>query len=235
MCGRYTLTAGQRSALEQRFGASLPDGGLERFNVAPTESVLAVTEGRKGRLLRWGLVPFWAKDLKAGARMINCRSETAGSKPPFAELIDGSRGRCLVLADGFYEWLRPEDKRQPRVPFHFTVDGGTPFAFAGLWTVARIDGEKVATATILTTTPNSVVARLHDRMPVILPDPDAEAAWLSDDLKAAEALELCRPIAAERMRAAPANPLVNKPDPDGEGPHLLVAPDEPPQTPATLF
>ncbi len=224
MCGRFTLTAGQRSALEDRFGASLPEGGLERFNVAPTESVLAVCGGGEGRLLRWGLVPHWAKDLKAGARMINARSETAGAKQPFCALVARGDGRCLVLADGFYEWLRPEDRKQPRQPFFFTVDEGEPFAFAGLWTRARIDGERVETATILTTAPNPVVARLHDRMPVILPDRDAEAAWLSDDLSAAEALALCRPLDAGRMRVAPANPAVNKPDPDAEGPHLLAAP-----------
>jgi putative SOS response-associated peptidase YedK len=227
MCGRYTLTAGQRAALEQRFGASLPDGGLERYNVAPTESILAVCDRkgeREGRLLRWGLVPHWAKDLKTGARMINCRSETAAAKQPFSALVGGSKGRCLVIADGFYEWLRSEDKRQPRQPFHFTVDDGAPFAFAGLWTSARIDGERVETATILTTRPNATVGRLHDRMPVILPGPDAEAAWLSDDLAAPEAIALCEPLPDERMTVAPANPAVNKPDPDAEGPHLLQAP-----------
>ena len=225
MCGRYTLTAGQRSALEDRFGASLPvGGGLERYNVAPTESVLAVCAGRQGRLLRWGLVPHWAKDLKVGARMINARAETAGEKRPFAQLLAGSRGRCLVLADGFYEWLRPEDRRQPRQPFRFTVDGGAPFAFAGLWCGARVDGEPVRSATILTTAPNPLVARLHDRMPVILPSPDAEAAWLSDEVTTEEALSLCRPLDPARMTVRPANPAVNKPDPDAEGPHLLDAP-----------
>src|SRR5688572_1403997 len=152
MCGRFTLTAGQRAALEQRFGASLPDGGLERFNVAPTEPVLAVCgPERDGRLLRWGLVPHWAKDLKVGARMINARSETAATKAPFASLVPESRRRCLILADGFYEWLRSEDKRQPRQPFWFRLDEGEPFAFAGLWARARVDGELVESATILTT------------------------------------------------------------------------------------
>jgi putative SOS response-associated peptidase YedK len=225
MCGRFTLTAGQRSALETRFGAALPDGALERFNVAPTESLLAVCgPEREGRLLRWGLVPHWAKDLKVGARMINARSETAGTKAPFASLVPEPRRRCLILADGFYEWLRSEDKRQPRQPFWFRVDEGEPFAFAGLWARARVGGELVESATILTTTPNAVVARLHDRMPVILPGPDAEAAWLSADVSGEEALGLCRPIDAARMSAQPANPAVNKPDPDAEGPHLLAVP-----------
>jgi len=224
MCGRFTLTAGQRSALEDRFGASLPEGGLERFNVAPTESVLAVCGGGEGRLLRWGLIPHWAKDLRAGARMINARTETAARKPPFSTLAGRADGRCLILADGFFEWLRPEDRSQPRQPFFFTVDGGEPFAFAGLWTRAHVNGERVQSATILTTTPNPAVARLHDRMPVILPSPEAEAAWLSDGLGAEEALGLCGPLEAARMTVAPANPAVNKPDPDGEGPHLLALP-----------
>lgn len=224
MCGRFTLTAGQRSTLEARFGAALPDGGLERFNVAPTEEILAVRVGGEGSLLRWGLIPHWARDLKGGARMINARAETVATKRPFSALIDGASGRCLILADGFYEWLRSEDRRQPRQPFFFTVDGGAPFAFAGLWTTARVDGKRVRSATILTTTPNALVARLHDRMPVILPDPEAEAAWLAEGVSGGEALALCRPLAGERMTAVAANPAVNKPDPDAEGPHLLGAP-----------
>jgi len=224
MCGRFTLTAGQRSSLEARFGASLPDGGLERFNVAPTESVLAVCAGPEGRLLRWGLVPHWARSLKDGARMINARAETVATKAPFSTLVDKADGRCLILADGFFEWLRPEDKRQPRQPFFFTVDGGEPFAFAGLWTRARVEGERVQSATILTTSPNAVVGRLHNRMPVILPDAEAEAAWLADGVSGAEALALCRPLAEARMSVTPANLAVNKPDPENEGPHLLAAP-----------
>jgi putative SOS response-associated peptidase YedK len=224
MCGRFTLTAGQRSALEDRFGASLPEGGLERFNVAPTESILAVVAPGEGRLLRWGLIPTWSRDLRGGAKMINARSETVLEKRSFAPLVQEASGRCLILADGFYEWLRSEDAKAPRQPFRFTVDGGAPFAFAGLWTRARIDGERVQSATILTTTANAVVRRLHDRMPVVLPDPDAEAAWLAEGVTGPEALALCRPLDAARMAAAPANPLVNKPDPDAEGPHLLAAP-----------
>lgn len=227
MCGRFTLTTGQRGELEARFGASLPigSGGLERYNVAPTETVLAVCADREARELRWGLIPHWAKDLKGGARMINARSETVAEKKPFASLVAGAEGRCLVLADGFYEWLRPEDKKAARVPFRFTVDGGAPFAFAGLWTRARIDGARVESVTILTTSPNPVVSRLHDRMPVILPDAEAEAAWLSPAVAGAEALALCTPLEERRMAVVAANPAVNKPDPDAEGPHLLVAPE----------
>lgn len=230
MCGRYTLTSDQRAALGLRFGAELPgSGGLERFNVAPTEPILAVTTTReplerRARLLRWGLIPFWSRDLKAGARMINCRAETALEKRAFSPLVAESRSRCLIVADGFYEWLRSEDRKRSPQPFRFTVDGGAPFAFAGLWTRATIDGERVESATIMTTAPNEPIARLHDRMPVILPDAAAEAAWLSPDLGGEEAVGLCRPLDGSRMAGAPANPAVNRPDPDHEGPHLLVAP-----------
>lgn len=235
MCGRYTLTQSQRGALERRFGASLPIGGLDRYNVAPTEAMVAVCGDGQGRLLRWGLLPHWARDLKAGARMINARSETAATKRPFSELIATPSGRCLILADGFYEWLRPEDRKAARVPFRFTVDGGEPFAFAGLWTSARIEGSKVESGTILTCAPNPVVARLHDRMPVILGGPEEEQAWLSDELSVDEALGLCRPLPAERMSVVAANPAVNKPDPDAEGPHLLEAAAAPaPPEPAQL-
>lgn len=236
MCGRFTLTTGQRAELEVRFAAALPEGvGLERFNVAPTEDVLAVCGDGEGRALRWGLIPHWARDLKAGARMINARAETAESKQPFASLVAEGESRCLILADGFYEWLRSEDTRQPRQPFRFTVDGGTPFAFAGLWARARIDGERVRSATVLTTTPNAVVSRLHDRMPVILPDREAELAWLSGEVSGEEALALCGPFPAERMAVAAANPAVNKPDPEHEGPHLLSVPEPEVDAAATLL
>lgn len=229
MCGRYTVTA-DPAALEQRFGIVIPfDEGARRFNVAPTEAVLAVVRGEDGardpRLLRWGLVPRWARDLKIGSRLINARAETATTQSAFRDLIGAADHRALVPADGFFEWLRSEDPRQPRQPFHITVDGGAPFAFAGLWTSARVGGETVASVTLLTTRPNAVVARLHDRMPVILPDAHAEAAWLDPRLDAAGAQALCAPLDAARMTATPANPAVNKAGvPEAEGPALLTAP-----------
>ena len=225
MCGRYTLTTGDHGQLAQRFGAMMPtSGGTERYNVAPTEEALAVVNGKSGareaHLARWGLVPSYAKDLK-GPPMFNARSETIASKAPFKALVGAPRHRCLVVADGFYEWLRPEDKKAPRVPFRFTVDGGEPFAFAGLWCWAKPGGEWLASCTILTCAPNAVVARLHDRMPVILPGPDAEAAWLSADLPVEDAQALCVPLDADRMSAAAANPRVNKSGLEEEGPELL--------------
>ena len=206
----------------------MPDAGLERYNVAPTEAIAAVVVGKSGEreahALRWGLVPGYAKSLKGGPPMFNARSETVAEKRPFKDLLARPRGRCLILADGFYEWLRPEDRKGQRVPFRFTVDGGEPFAFAGLWGWSRPEGEWLASATLLTCEPNAVVARLHDRMPVILEGPEAEAAWLSPELAPEDALALCRPLDAGRMTAEPANPRVNKSGLDDEGPDLLRAP-----------
>ena len=229
MCGRYTNTA-DPGALEARFGVVVPfSEGARRYNIAPTEQVVAVVRGEDGdpeaKLLRWGLIPRWAKDLKIGSRLINARSETAGRQSAFRDLIASADHRALVLADGFYEWLRSEDPRQPRQPFHLTVDGGEPFALAGLWTRARIEDELIESVTILTTEPNAVVAPLHNRMPVILPDRETELAWLSPRLDAAGAEALCVPLDPSRMRATPANPAVNKAGvPEAEGPGLLQQP-----------
>ena len=174
--------------------------------------------------MRWGLIPPWAKDSKIAYKMINARSETVDDKSAYRRLIATADRRALLLADGFYEWLRSEDKRQPRIPFRFTLADGEPFAFAGLWTPGMLEGEPIETATILTTTANSLVASVHDRMPVILGGPDAEQAWLSPELDAAAAKGLLVPLPAELMVAGPANPLVNKVGAVEESPELLIAP-----------
>jgi putative SOS response-associated peptidase YedK len=171
--------------------------------------------------MRWGLIPPWAKDAKIAHKMINARSETADRNGTYRRLLADADRRALLPADGFYEWLAPEDRRQPRVPFRFTLAEGGPFAFAGLWTPGRLNGERIESATMLTTTANAVVAPVHDRMPVILAGPESEAAWLSGELDMAAAKALCVPLPAERMVATPANPLVNKAGGD-EGPELLV-------------
>ncbi len=201
--------------------------GTRRYNVAPTEPVVAIVRGEDGepqaRAMRWGLVPSWAKDAKIASRMINARAETADQKSAYRPLLGRADRRALLVADGFYEWMRSEDAKQPRVPFRFTLADGGLFAFAGLWTPARLDGERLETVTMLTTTANALVGRVHDRMPVILADRDAELAWLSTDLDAAGAKALCAPLAPELMAVSPANPLVNKAG-GPEGPELLLAP-----------
>ena len=230
MCGRFTATTVDPALIADRFGVSetaVPGETLGRFNVCPTEPVLAVCApddgaGRAVRALRWGLVPPWARRLRAGPEPINARAETLRGKRLFAPLVARADRRCLVVADGWYEWLRSETPRGERVPFRYTIDGGAPFAFAGLWDEHRVDGERLASVAVLTTAANAVCGPVHDRMPCVLSSPDAEAAWLSGDVDADAALELLAPVAAERTSAAPANPAVNRAG--VEGPELLTAP-----------
>jgi putative SOS response-associated peptidase YedK len=217
--------------------------GFGRFNVAPTQEVLVVRASpepeeaeqgeREARLMRWGLVPVWAKDLKVGYRMINAKKENLQKSRAYGPLLGKYRHRCLIVADGFYEWMKAEDPKQPRQPWHFQVDGGEPFAFAGLCTrkewadpeARGYDDGYLYTCTLVTTTPNEVVAPVHDRMPAILPSPEAEAAWLRPDLSAEDAVAICGPLDPRRMSGAPANPALNKVGKGTtEGPELLVAP-----------
>ncbi|HEV7563351.1 MAG TPA: SOS response-associated peptidase [Solirubrobacterales bacterium] len=217
--------------------------GMGRFNVAPTQEILVVRSSpdpdeaaqgeREARLMRWGLVPRWAKDLKVGYRMINAKTENLDSSRAYGPLVGKYRHRCLIVADGFYEWMRAEDPKQPRQPWRFTVDGGEPFAFAGLCTRKEwedpedrgFDDGWLYSATIVTTTPNEVVAPVHNRMPAILPNAEAEAAWLRPDLSAQDAIAMLGPLDAGRMLGAPANPKLNKVGKGmEEGPELLVAP-----------
>ena len=234
MCGRYTNTA-SRDELNDRFRVPIDsDAGTHRFNIAPTEEVLAIVAGREGhtaRMLRWGLVPPWAKDLKGSGRLINARMETVTTTPAYRALIPKGSRRALQLADGYFEWLAPERRGSraelgPRQPFFFQVDGGVPFAFASLWTPAKVQGEWVVSVSLLTcdASSNRTAAAIHARMPVILADEDAQQAWLDPSLGAEEALSLCGPLAEDRLSARPANPAVNKPGDAPEGPELLVAP-----------
>jgi putative SOS response-associated peptidase YedK len=230
MCGRYTNTAGPEE-LNDRFRVPIQsDAGTRRFNVAPTEEVIAIVAPKgeaEARLLRWGLIPPWAEDLKGGGKMINARMETVTTSPAYRTLIPKGPRRALQLADGYFEWLKAERRSEPRQPFFFEVDGGIPFAFAALWTPAKVAGEWVQSVSLLTcdSSPNRVAAAVHDRMPVILADRESQQAWLDPSLGAEEALELCGPLPAERLAARPANPAVNKAgEPQLEGPELLVAP-----------
>jgi putative SOS response-associated peptidase YedK len=218
--------------------------GMGRFNVAPTQEILVVRSSpdpdeaaageREARLMRWGLVPVWAKDLKVGYKMINAKTENLTKSRAYSPLVGKFRHRCLIVADGFYEWMKAEDPKQPRQPWRFTVDGGEPFAFAGLCTRKEWSDPEdrgfdedgfLYSCTIVTTTPNEVVAPVHNRMPAILPDPEAEAAWLRPDLSAEDAIAMLGPLDARRMQSAPANPKLNKVGKGmEEGPELLVAP-----------
>src|SRR5215211_11533 len=228
--GRYSLTK-RRKDVEKELAARLRvrlrgEEGFERFNIAPTQEVLAVVQnrdGRRARLLRWGLVPFWAKQVNTGLTMINARAETIAGSSTYGGLVERGSHRCLVVADGFYEWLKAEDPRQPRRPLRFSLAGGASFCFAGLWTTWRgAEDEPVASCTIVTTAANQLVAPVHDRMPVMLADAASWAAWLDPALDAGGVAPLLAPLAAERMAVAPANPAMNSPDYDE--PDSLVAP-----------
>ena len=216
MCGRFTqrLSWAELHELMDLIGAPL---NLQpRYNIAPSQDVAvlrATANGRRLSMLRWGLIPAWAKDPAIGHKLINARAETAAEKPSFRTAF--RHRRCLIPADGFYEWQRRTGTRQPWL---FTLRNGAPFAFAALWerwTVPdgavlsgslsqRSPGDTVETCTILTTAANDAVAPIHGRMPVILP-PDAYGPWLSgDDIPLA-------PYPAHDMTAHPVSTHVNRP------------------------
>jgi putative SOS response-associated peptidase YedK len=177
-------------------------------------------------MLRWGLVPSWSKAID-GPLMINARMETVATKPAYRRLIPRAERRALQLADGYFEWLKPEKRGEPRQPFFFQVDGGVPFAFAALWTPAKVEEQWLHSITLLTcdSAPNRIAAPIHDRMPVILADRDAQLAWLDPALGTEEALALCGALPSERLSARAANPAVNKAgNLAAEGPQLLSAP-----------
>ncbi len=210
MCGRFSLGV-DTDRLIAAFGIdTVVDSHEPRFNLAPTQPVPAVVRGDDGlRLgaLRWGLVPYWADDPAMGARLINARSETVDSKPAFRESF--ARRRCWVLADGFYEWRQDGDRK---VPIHFRLPDGAPFAFAGLWDRWRDGDEDVVSCTILTTGPNDDVSPVHDRMPVVLPA-DVRDRWLDPDADSAELKSLLRPFPG-RLAHHPVSSRVNRPEND---------------------
>jgi putative SOS response-associated peptidase YedK len=210
LCGRYTLSTVDGPDLAQRFGLVAPpdEETLGRFNVCPTETIATVLQPNAAASVAWGLRPFRNQKFTP----INVRSETVQQR--FKWLMTG--GRCLVLADGWYEWMKQEAKGGAKQPFRYTVDGGVPFAFAGLY-----DGTGAA---ILTTEANELCAPVHDRMPVVLEGPEAEAAWLSGDVGVEEALEFLVPLDSARVSVAPANPAVNKAG--VEGADLLTPPSD---------
>ncbi len=210
MCGRFTLTV-DPDDLREAFGLSAPPSSdlAPRYNIAPSQSVAVIANGesRALELFKWGLIPSWAKDPKIGNRMINARGETLAEKPSFRTAL--KKRRCLVLADGFYEWKR---EGKLKTPMYIQLKDGRPFAFAGLWeTWKSLEGEWIKTCTIITTTPNALMEKIHDRMPVILP-PKAYDLWLSPgELPAEKTLPLLKPFAASQMRAVAVSPLVNNP------------------------
>ncbi len=224
MCGRYTLATPDPAAVRSRFGIEESVAIRRRFNVAPGDEVLAVTTDREGRprgeLLRWGLVPSWAERPNTGLKMINARVETVGERPAFRSALQ--RWRCLIIADGFYEWRRVAGG--PKQAVHISRDDGRVFAFAGLWSIWHGEDEQtLRTCTILTTAANRAVAPLHDRMPIIL-ERAAEAAWLDSVTPMPQLGELLAPLPSERTVLRPVGPAVN--DARYDGPECLAPPVE---------
>lgn len=209
MCGRYTLTSSVK-ALAEEFGLS---GSLAEvpasYNVAPTQEVAAVLEDdveRRLELLRWGLIPAWADDPRIGSRMINARGETVAEKPSFRGAF--KKRRCLIPADGFYEWQRTESGKQP---YHIRMKDGRPFAFAGLWETWSGHGEEIRSCAIITTGANELVSEVHHRMPVIVA-PENYEIWLDPDMREAEPLvPLLASYPTDLMEAYPVSRRVNNP------------------------
>ncbi len=213
MCGRFTLRA-PASVVAAQFGIFEMPPFTPRFNIAPTQPVAVVRHApqaaepeRELVWLRWGLIPSWAKDPAIGSRMINARAETAAEKPAYRAAF--RRRRCLVAADGFYEWQRTGGRKQP---YFIRMQDDRPFAFAGLWEAWEgLDHSYVESCTLLTTEPNELIKPIHNRMPVILPPEDYDG-WLDLGMQEPEPLKrLLRPFPAEGMTAYPVNTYVNSP------------------------
>lgn len=241
MCGRFTLWLQFGDLVKAFPGLSFPEpvtpdanAFTPRYNIAPTQQVAVVpnTEERQVELFKWGLVPFWAKDSSIGNRMINARGETAAEKPAFRAAY--RRRRCLILADGFYEWRKDPAGTEHRgqgtkTPMYIHMVSGEPFAFAGLWEIwgpeagepSDNENSPLLTCTIITTRHNALVAPIHNRMPVILPR-EAYDRWLDPgEVASGELDDLLVPYPAEAMTAYPVSRYVNSPANDS--PACIVA------------
>ncbi len=212
MCGRFSFAL-DMGVLVERFNLRVIDFPFEpRFNIAPTQQVVTVVVeegGNRAGLMHWGLIPSWAKDPAIGNRMINARAETVAERNSFRQAFQ--KRRCLVVADGFYEW-----RKTPRgkVPMRILLKDGSPFAFAGLWETWRPpQGDPVHSCTIVTTTPNSLMEPIHDRMPVILTR-EGESSWLDRKAESSELRALLVPYPANEMDAYEVSTLVNSPKND---------------------
>ena len=214
MCGRYTLRTPVDSLAERFEIDDHPSSILPSYNIAPTQEVAAVVEEDERRLdlLRWGLVPSWAKDPEMGNRMINARGETVSEKPSFRKAF--KTRRCLILADGFYEWQKTDNGKQP---YYVRMQDASPFAFAGLWETWNGDGDEMRTCAIITTEANDLMREIHHRMPVILHPEDYEM-WLDPNFEEKEPLiALLKPYPDEAMEAYSVSRRVNRPANDEPG------------------
>ncbi|MGD1025335.1 MAG: SOS response-associated peptidase [Candidatus Sulfotelmatobacter sp.] len=211
MCGRYRLSRRKQRVEEYFDSAPWDDDWSPRYNIAPTQPVPVIRQNpkepiRELSLMKWGLIPHWSKDGSGAAGMINARSETAATQPAFRESLRSRR--CLIPADGFYEWTREGKTKRP---FCFEINHGQLFAFAGLWDRWKDpSGHWITTCSILTTAPNAVTAIVHDRMPVVLA-PEIYDLWLDPGMTKVEAVsDLLKPYDARLMRCYPVSARVNR-------------------------
>lgn len=212
MCGRFTLTQSAETIAEV-FELDEVPRFVPGYNIAPTQPVPSIRASKAGKrefdYLYWGLIPSWSKDPTMGARMINARAETVTEKPSFRTAF--KRRRCLIVADGFYEWRKTGSKKQP---YYFHLDQHQPFGFAGLWEHWQGGGDEIQSCTILTTTANETMSSIHDRMPVILHPQDYDL-WLDPTIESAERLyPLLRPYPDIEMHHYPVSTTVNSPQND---------------------
>lgn len=207
MCGRFTLFC-EVERVSNRFGVEKGTVEIEpRYNIAPTEEILGVVNGRQRRLalFRWGLIPFWAEEPSIGNRMINARVEAVSTKPAFRRSLKNRR--CLIVADGFYEWRK---EKKTKVPMYIRLTSHEPFGFASLWDEwTAPQGEKVTSCTIITIESNALISEIHPRMPVILTR-EAEDYWLDDSIvDPARLLPWLKPYPSEEMEAYEVDRTVN--------------------------
>ena len=219
MCGRFAFYS-PAEAVVRLFSAEAVEDLPPRYNIAPTQNAPVVRQSADGKRefiqLRWGLIPFWAKDPSIGNRMINARAETVASKPAFRNAF--RKKRCIVIADGFYEWQKRPGGKQP---WYIAMSTGEPFAMAGLWESWRAteDDDRLDTCTIITTRPNEMMARLHNRMPVILTQ-DAVDCWLDPSSDTDTLESVLGPVEEDLLNAVEVSRRVN--NPANEGPELIL-------------
>lgn len=206
MCGRYTIIA-KAEEIERRFNVEIPESYAPSYNAAPTQILPVITDANPTGVsfFQWGLIPPWAKDKSIGSKLINARSETITEKISFKNAF--KQKRCLVIADGFYEWKKPSKKA--KIPHRILLKTKELFAFAGLWEEYQDeDHQTVHTFTIITTQANSAISAIHERMPVIL-EPHLEEQWLNPNVLSHEHLESLKPYDSQKMDFYPVSSMVN--------------------------
>jgi putative SOS response-associated peptidase YedK len=220
MCGRFTLTF-DPAQLEDMFPwVTIAQQITPRYNISPSQPIAVIPNIGDFRLdlFQWGLIPSWAKDSTIGNRLINARAETLSDKPSFRSAL--KKRRCLILADGFYEWMSSSEEKS-KIPYYIHLSSGGVFAFAGLWDIwTAPDGAKIKSCTIITTQPNSLIAPIHNRMPVIVHQ-EAYSQWIEPgEVNPTNINELLAPYPANLMEAYPVSRAVN--DPKHDSPSLIA-------------